>query len=80
MILTRRLPAVFVESAVAPRTLESLVEPCRAAGHDLQIGGELFADALGPHESPAGTYEGMIRHNVDTIVAALAGEAQAEAP
>jgi manganese/zinc/iron transport system substrate-binding protein len=80
LILARRLPAVFVESAVAPRTVESLVEPCRAAGHDLRIGGELFADALGPEESPAATYEGMIRCNVDTIVAALAGDARAEAP
>jgi manganese/zinc/iron transport system substrate-binding protein len=72
MILQRRLPAVFVESAVAPRTIESLVEPCRASGHDLRIGGELYADALGPADSEAATYAGMIRRNVRTIVDALA--------
>ena len=40
------------------------------------IGGELFSDATGtPGEirggHDVGTYEGMIRHNVNTIVAAL---------
>ena len=71
MIIERRVPAVFVESAVAPKTIEALVEPCRAAGWDLQIGGELYADAMGPPGSDADTYAGMIRHNVQTIAAAL---------
>jgi manganese/zinc/iron transport system substrate-binding protein len=71
MIIERKIPAVFVESAVAPRTVQSLVEPVRAAGHELKIGGELYADALGPADSDAATYDGMIRHNVRTIVEAL---------
>ena len=49
MLVERKIPAVFVESAVAPRTVQALVEPCRAAGHDLQVPKEeLYADALGP--------------------------------
>ena len=71
MLIERKIPAVFVESAVAPRTIESLVEPCRAAGLDLKIGGELYADALGPADSEDATYAGMIRHNVQTIAEAL---------
>ncbi|RIK73986.1 MAG: manganese transporter [Planctomycetota bacterium] len=71
MLIERKIPAVFVESAVAPRTVASLVEPCRAAGLDLKIGGELYADAMGPADSDAADYAGMIRHNVRTIVAAL---------
>jgi manganese/zinc/iron transport system substrate-binding protein len=71
MIIERKIPAVFVESAVAPRTIEALVEPCQDAGHDLKIGGELFADALGAAETEESTYTGMIRHNVRTIVKAL---------
>jgi len=39
----------------------------------LRIGGELYSDALGAPDSPAGTYTGMFRHNVDTIVKALQG-------
>jgi manganese/zinc/iron transport system substrate-binding protein len=71
MLAERQIPAVFVESAVAPRTVASLIEPARAAGLDLKIGGELYADALGPADSEAATYPGMIRHNVQTMVEAL---------
>ncbi len=71
MIIERKIPAVFVESAVAPRTIEALVEPCRDAGHDLKVGGELYADALGEAGSEENTYTGMIRHNVRTIAEAL---------
>jgi manganese/zinc/iron transport system substrate-binding protein len=77
MIIRRKIPAVFVESAVAPRTIASLVEPCRAAGHDLRIGGELYADALGPAGTEDADYAGMIRHNVRTIAEALGGEGEA---
>ena len=31
----------------------------------------LYSDALGPPDSPGGTYPGMIRHNVKAIVEAL---------
>jgi manganese/zinc/iron transport system substrate-binding protein len=72
MIVNRKIPAVFVESAIAPRTVQALVEPCRAAGHELSVPEqELYADALGQAESADSTYEGMIRHNVKTIVDAL---------
>ncbi len=72
MIIERKIPAVFVESAVAPKTVEALVEPSRARGWDLKIGGELYADALGPAGTDDAAYAGMIRHNVRTIAAALA--------
>jgi manganese/zinc/iron transport system substrate-binding protein len=31
----------------------------------------MFSDAMGPAGEPTGTYVGMIRHNVDTMVKAL---------
>ncbi|TWU22844.1 metal ABC transporter solute-binding protein, Zn/Mn family [Bythopirellula polymerisocia] len=72
MLVERKVPAVFVESAVAPRTVRALVEPCKAAGHDLKVPEEeLYADALGPAGTEDSTYAGMIRHNVLTIVNAL---------
>ncbi len=74
LIIERNIPAVFVESAVSHRTVEALIEPCRASGHDLKLGGELYADALGPAETDQSTYTGMIRHNVQTIVTALSVE------
>lgn len=74
MLVERQIPAVFIESAVAPRMVQSLVEPCRAEGLDLQIGGELYADALGAPDSDAADYAGMIRHNAKTIADALSAQ------
>lgn len=70
-IVSRKIPAVFVESSVSPRSIEALLEGARSKGHDVVIGGELFSDALGAAGTPEGTYIGMVRHNVDTIVKAL---------
>ena len=75
MIIERKIPAVFVESAIAPRTVQSLVEPCRAAGADVEIAKhELFADALGEAGTDESTYTGMIRHNVGAMVEALSDD------
>ena len=70
-VAERRIPAMFVESSVPPRAIEAVRAAVRARGFDVRIGGNLYSDALGDAASGAGTYEGMIRHNVDTIVDAL---------
>lgn len=70
-LVDRKIKAVFVESAVAPRIVEALIEPCRKRRHEVKIGGELYADALGPAETGAATYVGMVEANVNTIVKAL---------
>lgn len=71
LLVSRRIKAAFVESAVAPRTIQALIERCGERGHEINNGGELYADALGPAGSPAETYDGMMRENVRTIVNAL---------
>jgi len=71
VIVQRKVKAVFVESSVPRKNIEALVEGCKARGHGLKIGGELFSDALGETGSPEGTYIGMVKHNVTTIVNAL---------
>ena len=38
------------------------------------IGGQLFSDAMGDAGTPEGTYVGMVRYNIDTIVGALLAE------
>ena len=74
MLIDRNAPCAFIESAVSPKIVESLVETCEHRGHPLRIGGELFADALGPEDSGANNYVGMIRANVSTIYAGLVRE------
>jgi len=71
LIAARRIPAIFVESSVAPRTIEAVQEAVRSRGFDVAIGGSLYADAMGSEGTPDGTYVGMVRHNVDTITTAL---------
>jgi manganese/zinc/iron transport system substrate-binding protein len=73
VITARRVPAMFVETTISPRTIEAVQAAVRAAGREVTIGGALFADAMGAPGTPEGTYIGMMRHNIDTIVAALAG-------
>ena len=76
LVVERRVPALFVESSVPKRTIEAVQAACAARGHEVQIGGELFSDAMGAPGTPEGTYEGMVRHNVDTIVDGLLGNTQ----
>ena len=75
MIANRRIPAIFVESSVPPRTIEAVQAAVRSRGHEVGIGGELFSDAMGNPGTPEGHYLGMVRHNVNTIVDALNGAA-----
>ena len=73
-IAERQIPAIFVESSVPSRSLEAVKAAVKSKGFDVQIGGELFSDAMGPEGTPEGTYIGMVKHNIDTIVQALIGE------
>jgi manganese/zinc/iron transport system substrate-binding protein len=70
-IADNRIPAVFIESSVPERNIQALQEAVRAHGFEVAVGGELFSDALGAEGTEEGTYVGMVRHNIDTIVYAL---------
>ena len=74
MIAERRIPAVFVETSIPRRTIEAVQAAVRARGFDVLIGGSLYSDAMGDPGTDAGTYPGMVRHNVNTIVDALSRE------
>lgn len=71
LVKAKQIKAVFVESSVSPAAIKRISQD---AG--VKIGGELFSDAMGtPGEMEngydVGTYEGMIKHNINTIVGAL---------
>lgn len=73
-IVEKQIPAIFVESSVPQRNIEAVQAAVQAQGFDVQIGGSLFSDAMGSEGTPEGTYIGMVKHNIDTIVSALKGE------
>lgn len=67
----QKVKALFVESSVSPAAIKRISQD---AG--VKIGGELFSDAMGTpgqieNGYDLGTYEGMIKHNLNTIVEAL---------
>jgi manganese/zinc/iron transport system substrate-binding protein len=70
-IVEQKIKAVFIESSVPKRSIEAVVKGAEQRGHEVQIGGELFSDAMGAEGTEEGAYIGMVRHNVDTIVSAL---------
>jgi manganese/zinc/iron transport system substrate-binding protein len=74
-LVARKIGAVFVETSVADKYVNALIEGAEAQGHTVTIGGRLFSDAMGAPGSYEGTYIGMIDHNVTTITRALGGNA-----
>lgn len=70
-IKEKSVKAIFVETSVSPATIERVSKDSGA-----KVGGELFSDAMGaPGETKGGhdvgTYEGMVKYNLSTIVGAL---------
>lgn len=73
-IVENQIPAIFVESSVPQRNVEAVQAAVQAQGFNVVIGGQLFSDAMGSEGTPEGTYVGMVKHNINTIVNALTGE------
>lgn len=72
-VTANQIPAVFVESSVSDKSLKAVLAGVRERGGEVRIGGNLYSDAMGRAGTPEGTYIGMVKHNVRTIVAALGG-------
>lgn len=70
-IAERKIKAIFVESSVSPKTIQTLQAAVKAKGFDVQIGGELYSDSLGDKNSNTETYILTCRFNADTIVNSL---------
>ena len=72
LIVSRGIPAVFVETSVSDRNVTALREGAQARGHTVALGGELYSDALGAPGSGGETLEEVLEANVETIRAGLA--------
>jgi len=70
-IIEKQVKAVFIESSVPKRTIEALKAAVNSKDHEVEIGGTLYSDALGNAGTVEGTYIGMFKYNVNTIVNAL---------
>ncbi|MDF4197610.1 manganese ABC transporter substrate-binding protein/adhesin MntA [Bacillus subtilis] len=71
LLTEKQIKAVFVESSVSEKSINAVVEGAKEKGHTVTIGGQLYSDAMGEKGTKEGTYEGMFRHNINTITKAL---------
>ena len=69
LVEERNAPAVFTETSVNPGLIEQVA---RETG--IERAGPLYSDSVGPADSGADTYVGMVRANVEMITEALGGD------
>jgi len=62
----QKVKAVFVENVSNPKMLDQI-----ASEAGVTVGGRLFSDSLAERDQPAGTYIGMFRSNVLTILSSM---------
>lgn len=70
-LVDHNIKAIFVESSVSDKAMTAVIEGAKEKGHDVVIGGELFSDAMGAEGTEEGTYIGMYKYNINSIVDAL---------
>lgn len=71
LIIANQIKAIFVETSVSDKSIKAVIEGCLEKGHKVKIGGYLYSDAMGEFGTEEGTYTGMFKKNVKTIVEAL---------
>jgi manganese/zinc/iron transport system substrate-binding protein len=70
-VIKNKVSALFIETSVSSKSIESIQEACRYRKHKIKLGKALCSDALGSKNSKEGTYFGMIESNVDKIINGL---------
>lgn len=61
-----RIAAVFLENIASEAMVRQIQRETQ-----VQLGGTLYSDALSEPDGPAGTYEAMMQHNLETILNSL---------
>lgn len=71
LVVSRRIPAVFVETSVSDRNLMALREGAMAHSQKVKLGGRLYSDSLGTVASGADTLAKALIANAETIAVGL---------
>ena len=74
MLVEKRIPTVFVEASVNPKSLQAVREGAAQLGWPVSVGGTLYSDSMGPTGTYEGTYIGMMDANATMIAKALGGK------
>ena len=70
-VIERKIKSIFIETSTSDKTAQSIADGTKDKGYALKLDGPLYSDALGEPDSDAGTYIGMFKANVATIVEGL---------
>lgn len=70
-LVSHRVPVIFIESSIAQRNIEAVQKGCAFRDWPINIGDELFSDALSDGAGPASTYVDMMKHNVTAMIEGL---------
>lgn len=69
LVISKQVKAIFVESSVPKKTIDSVIASAKSRGYTLVIGGELYSDSLG--DGNDSTFINAFLSNVNSIVDAL---------
>ena len=73
LIGERKIRAIFTETSVPKKGVQKVLDVVQSKYPQLTVklvddADALYSDSLGPPGTPGGTYAGMVRHNIDSIV------------
>jgi manganese/zinc/iron transport system substrate-binding protein len=71
LIVSKNIPTIFVETSIAQRSLQAVRQAVQARNVEVQLGNELYSDALGTPYEKADTYVAMMLHNTSAIMEGL---------
>ena len=71
LICQKQIPAIFIESSIPVKNIIAIQQGVACCNKKVNLGGQLFSDALGPQNSSGDSYINMMLHNVQTIAQAL---------
>lgn len=69
LVVSKNVKAIFIESSVPKKTIDSVIASARDRGYTLVIGGELYSDSLG--DGNHSTYISAFLSNVNRMIDAL---------
>ncbi len=67
VVQENKVKAIFAEQTISPKAIKAVAAGAAERNHQVKLAGPLYTDSLDALGTPAGTYIGMVRMNLNTI-------------
>lgn len=67
VVQANKVKAIFAEQTISPKAINAVAAGAAERNHQVKLAGPLYTDSLDALGTPAGTYIGMVRMNLNTI-------------